>query len=324
MDTLKTRFIASAGEREFGGVNSRTQAPYYLARLQDNLVAPMSQQHVDEYARGSGGELDGKMRALRSSSAMTFNLLGNGPVELNGAHGLPADRYAVEFECQLPTLAGNPRPANLDARLESTNGDSVIYCEMKLAEWILNKAGGLREQYLEPEGYLVPTVAANVFCEVFASLCEGGNRAGGPDERYKIDRRDARSGHDRPSRPERLAPRLVRYDAFQMMKHLLAIYTEASRRAEAAEPLPKRVILLNCVWEMTHPEKLGRYEAKYRKLEAEEHAQYQEFSEAVKPLAQLFADIGIEFDLRYLTFTEMLDSLELKTDHRKALDRYIV
>ena len=126
MDTLKTRFIASAGEREFGGVNSRTQAPYYLARLQDNLVAPMSQQHVDEYARGSGGELDGKMRALRSSSAMTFNLLGNGPVELNGAHGLPEGRYAVEFECQLPTLAGNQRPANLDARLESASGDTVI------------------------------------------------------------------------------------------------------------------------------------------------------------------------------------------------------
>ena len=328
MDTLKTRFIASAGEREFGGVNSRTQAPYYLARLQDNLVAPMSQQHVDEYARGSGGELDGKMRALRSSSAMTFNLLGNGPVELNGAHGLPADRYAVEFECQLPTLAGNPRPANLDARLESTNGDSVIYCEMKLAEWILNKAGGLREQYLEPEGYLVPTVTANVFCEVFASLCdgegEGEGGAGWSSERGKLDKRNARSGHDGPPRPERLAPRLARYDAFQMLKHLLAIYTEASRRAEVAEPLPKRVILLNCVWEMTHPEKLGRYEAKYRKLEAEEHAQYQEFSEAVKPLAQLFADIGIEFDLRYLTFTEMLDSLELKTDHRKALDRYIV
>ena len=118
MDTLKSRYVGTVGDREFGGTRSKAQAPYYLKRLEDNLVMPMSKQHVAEYGRGSGSELDGKMKALRSSSAMTFNLLGNGPVHLNGEYDLPAGTYAVEFEHQLPTLARNPRPANLDAKLE--------------------------------------------------------------------------------------------------------------------------------------------------------------------------------------------------------------
>jgi len=301
MNALKARFTETAGIREFGGVDSEAQAPYYLKRLEDNLVMPMSERHASEYSRGSGGELGGKMKALRSSSAMTFNLFGNGPVRLNGAHGLPEGAYAVEYEHRLPTLAGNPRPANLDARLESEGGGTVIYCEMKLAEWVLGKAGGLRERYLEPGGYLVPEAAATAFREAFASLCGGGAGRGG-----------------------RLAPKLERYDAFQMLKHLLAIYTETIRRAEAEEPLPGRAVLLNCVWEMEHPEKLGRHEGRYRELEAEERAQYREFVEAAGPLSGLFADVGVAFELRYLTFAQMRDCLELEAAHREALERYIV
>ena len=301
MDALKDRYIQTVGERQFGGCDSRSQAPYYLKRLEDNLVMPMDEVHIAEYGRGSGGELDGKMRALRSSSDMTFNLLGNGPVRLNGEGRLPRGTYAVEFEHQLPTLAGNPRPANLDAKLESDGGETVVYCEMKLAEWVLGKASGLRGQYLETGSYLVPAAEASVFREAFSSLCAGGADGSG-----------------------RLAPRLQRYDAFQMLKHLLAIYTEAHRRAEAAEPLPQRIVLLNCVWEMQDPGMLGRYEARYRALEAEEHGQYREFAETVQPVAKLFADRGIDFSVSYISFAEMLGSLELEASHRKALERYIV
>lgn len=301
MDALKSRFLAVAGQREFGGCDSASQAPYYLKCLEDNLIMPMLDCHIAEFSKGSGGELDGKMKALRSSSAMTFNLLGNGPVMLNGQHGLPEGTYAVEFEHQLPTLAGNPHPANLDAKLESEEGETVIYCEMKLAEWILGKSSDLRKQYLGIEGYLVPEAPATAFREAFGSLCMNDVKESG-----------------------KAVSKLTRYDAFQMLKHLLAIYTEAYRKAKAEAQLPSQIILLNCVWEMTNPEKLGRHEAKYRELEAEERAQYRKFSETVKPLASLFAEIGVEFKLKYLTFAEMCDSLELVDAHRKALERYIV
>ena len=81
-------------------------------------------------------------------------------MKLNGRNGLSEGTYAVEYEHQLPTLASNPHPANLDAKLEREDGETVIYCEMKLAEWILNKAGGLRPQYLEAESYLIPEAPA--------------------------------------------------------------------------------------------------------------------------------------------------------------------
>ena len=301
METLKRRYVETVGEREFGGTRSKTQAPYYLKRVEDNLVMPMSEQHVAEYAHGSGGELEGKMKSLRSSSAMTFNLLGNGPVKATGAHGLPAETYSVEFEHQLPTLEGNPHPANLDAKLESENGETVIYCEMKLAEWILNKAGGLRAQYLEAEDYLIPTGSAAAFREVFAALCDDGE-SGSATRKPKLDR----------------------YDAFQMLKHTLAIYTEMHRKTQAGEPSPKQVMLLNCVWEMSNPETLGRYEAKYRALEAEERAQFREFEGAVEPVAKLFVEMGVEFAVRYLSFAKMRDSVDLEAFHRQALERYVV
>ena len=301
METLKRRYVETVGEREFGGTRSKTQAPYYLKRVEDNLVMPMSEQHVAEYAHGSGGELEGKMKSLRSSSAMTFNLLGNSPVKATGAHGLPAETYSVEFEHQLPTLAGNPHPANLDAKLERENGKTVIYCEMKLAEWILNKAGGLRAQYLEAKDYLISTGSAAAFREVFAALCDDGE-SGSATRKPKLDR----------------------YDAFQMLKHTLAIYTEMHRRAQAGEPLPKQIMLLNCVWEMANPEKLARYESKYRALEAQEHEQFRTFMEVAQALPELFASLGVEFAIRYLSFANMRDALELEDAHRRALNRYIV
>lgn len=301
LNALKDRFKETAGTKEFGGCASASQKPYYLARLEDNLVVPMNESHIAEYSRGSGGELDGKMKSLRSSSAMTFNLLGNGPIALYGTHGLPAGTYSVEFEHQLPTLANNPRPANLDAKLEHANASTIIYCEMKLAEWILGKASMLRKQYLEPDSYLIPETPATVFVKAFASLCQGT-----------------------PNDDGTIAPKLSRYDAFQMMKHTLAIYTEMHRRMAAQEPLPKRIILLNCVWEMTNPSTLGRYESTYRARETEEHEQYRVFKKTIMPIVQLFAGLGIGFEAQYLSFEQMRDAMDLSRAHRQALERYIV
>ena len=54
--------------------------PYYLKNLADNLEHPMEHTTEDAYGSGSGNELRVKMRALHSSSALTFNLFGNDAV----------------------------------------------------------------------------------------------------------------------------------------------------------------------------------------------------------------------------------------------------
>lgn len=132
LEAIKEQFIATAGPREFGNGDSRQRRLYYLKKLEDNLVLPMNDVHASEYRDGSGNELDWKMSSIRSSSAMTFNLFGNGPVRL--ANSEFADVYDVQYEFRLPTLRGNPHPANLDAYLIGKNVD--VYCEMKMTEWM--------------------------------------------------------------------------------------------------------------------------------------------------------------------------------------------
>ena len=59
----------------------RSPLQFYLATPDEganrNLVRPMDDRHIEEYGGGAGQELKEKMHALRSSSAMTFNILAN-------------------------------------------------------------------------------------------------------------------------------------------------------------------------------------------------------------------------------------------------------
>jgi len=91
---------------------------------------------------------------------MTFNLLGNENAKVNTMGTLPQGEYKVFYEYQLPTLTGNPNPANLDARLRSVDFRRDIYCEMKMPEWISNGLGTLRGAYLEPD---IPQAEAQTF-----------------------------------------------------------------------------------------------------------------------------------------------------------------
>ena len=149
LSLLKSGYLA-AGERDDFEVHdigpSFSARQFYVTRLEGNLIHSMDTQHGEEYRRGSGSELDDKMRALRSSSAMTFNLLGNGPVNVlwNGSWG----SYEVSYEAQLPTRAIG-LPANLDAVLG--NKEHVIACEMKMLEWLLSKPGVLKSAYRRRE-----------------------------------------------------------------------------------------------------------------------------------------------------------------------------
>lgn len=301
MDAIKARFIEVHGECEFGGTSSVSQAPYYVADLRDNLVIPMSPEHRSEYSQGSGNELDSKMKSLRSSSAMTFNLLGADPVTIRENPIIPAGEYDVTFEYQLPTLASNPNPANLDALLVSGDGETEVYCEMKMAEWILGKAGGLRPAYLDPASYLIPNDAATAYVSVFQSLCADNALSG-----------------------ERIAPKLLRYDAFQMLKHLLAIYSGLIGRFNKDESLPTNVLLVNCVWELENPNVLGKHANKYRQRLSEEHEQYALFAERAKPLTEAFLNLGVNFQLAYMSFREFASCLVLSPDHAQGIQRYLV
>lgn len=301
LDALKHRFIEVIGEREFGGSPSKTQAPYYLKNLADNLVVEMPEKHRREYEAGDGDELEKKMKSLRSSSAMTFNLLGADPVVIIENRFLPSGTYDVQFEYQLPTLSQNPRKANLDALLTTRDGMTEIYCEMKLAEWMLGKATNLRRPYLDMTNYLIPPESASAFVLVFRRLCSET----GPEA-------------------ERIPPKLRRYDAFQMLKHLLAIYSDCHMRKECGKRIPNRVYLANCVWEMTNPSVLGKYEDTYLSILSEERFQFGAFREVILPIYALFEKLDIVFSLVYISFSDFMHARELDGEHARRLQRYIV
>lgn len=259
----------------------------------------MSSQHFVEYNSGSGNELDGKMKALRSSSAMTFNFLGNGPFSFEDDSIVPAGTYSVEFEYQLPTLANNPHPADLDAFLCREDAEVEVYCEMKMLEWLTGQPGSLRYAYLEPENYLIPQEETEAFVRYFREM----------------------SGDDRKLISDgRLPACTTRYDIFQMAKHVLAVYGSLRKRGKLQSG---RVVLVNSVWELDDPSRLGRYEHKYLEMEEAEHEEFGAcFGKSFDDIRGLFGELGIQFEVLYCPATALIDCNP--PERKVALQRYVV
>lgn len=296
-EVIKARLLETQGGLTFGNGESRTRRLYYLRNLEDNLYEPMSDVHRSEYGSGSGGELEWKMSSIRSSSAMTFNLLGNGKATIKG--GDLAGHYDVVYEYQLPTLENNPHPANLDAYLRGNGTD--IYCEMKMLEWLNTPHHALRDAYRLGEGYFLSVEETESFTKMFRRLACVRVCGKGRKSEWLSD---------------------GRYDSLQMAKHLLAIYNRVSLDVNYR---PKRIILLNCVWEMTNPEKLGKYETKYLEMLEEEHDGFSSFRDiAMREIGPLFEAYGIELDIRYISATNLMKLIVLDPAQAKFLARYIV
>ena len=294
LSLLKSDYLAAGGARDFevrDAGPSVSARQFYVKRLEDNLIRPMDARHVEEYRRGSGSELVDKMRALRSSSAMTFNLLGNGPVAVlrDGLRG----SYDVSYEVQLPTRAVGI-PANLDAVL--INGERVVACEMKMLEWLLGKPGALKIAYRRRETYRDER-AANAFLELANTLFDEDGQ-----------------------------PLLPRYDAAQMFKHALALYNSC---AEGKLPTQRHIDLVNVVHEMGEsalrqlpPLSRNHYEDAL----AEEHQGAQRFVEAASELiAPLFETLGFAFSASYVPASDFISMLELDDATRSPLrTRYLL
>lgn len=295
VEAIKRRFEETNGCKEFGGCESEAMSPYYVMHLEDNLVEQMAECHLREYEQGIGIELGEKMRALRSSSAMTFNVLGNKRVNIIDSLLAPKGCYSINYEYQLPTLKGNPNKANLDARLTAENGNTVVYCEMKMAEWMLGWMKMLRVSYLDPDRYLIPREDALVFIDLFNSLVAG-------DPNWKGSRKT----------------RFHRFDALQMAKHLLAIYSNLDRENCRA------VKLVNCIWEVRETSLLAPYERKYETWLATERSEFFEFVRAARPVYDLFEKRGFDLTIDYMPIDRFLACLEKTDEQMQKLARYIL
>lgn len=300
LDQIKQRFLASCGGADFQVSESgagRSARQFYLRGLNDNLVRPMHEKHIAEYSRGSGSELDGKMKALRSSSAMTFNILGNLQCEV--ARGsvseyessplndpFASDSYSIEYEYQLPTLKRG-LPANLDTLLIGDTGD-IVACEMKMLEWLTSTPAKLKNKYLDVENYIHGDMAS-AFVEVAAELNASDS--------------------------------FSRYDFAQMFKHTLALYNAA----RSGKLQTNRIVLLNCVWEPPENYELSDdTNAWLVQCRLKEHTGFDVFKRAMAPLESLFSsDMGIPFEIQYLPADRLISCLDYPLEEQLLLERYL-
>lgn len=301
LSLTKNIFENTVGVRPYQtGSEART---YYLERLDDNLCKPMEEAAKTAYGRGTGNEIaSGKMNALRSSSALTYNLFGNGKANFDPVHSrIGAGSYSVAYEQQYHTLkpSVSGMPANLDAFLYCEDTGEAVACEMKMLEWLLNKPGELRSKYLEPSHYLTEE-AGRVFTAVARELLR-------PEDQ------NAAAADSFPCR-------MLRYDAFQMFKHAVACYTACL--SEEKRKI-RKLTLVNCIWTLPVPEVLEyRHCQRYRQDEACERREFEDFRQVMQPVVKLFGDSGVDFEICLYSFGEFLALMKKKPDEVAYLRRY--
>lgn len=293
---------------------------FYYKNYQDNLIYDMDEVHRIEYGDGSGSELKSKgdkpakMASLVSSSAMTFNILGNHFITMKHDTPFEPGLYSVQYEKQLYTLNKGSSPANLDACLIHDDGKDAIFCEMKMLEW-LGTPGVLKEAYLEQDLYF-DKEAYLVFSSIARTMIDNQKRTS--NEGYKSV--------------------FQKYDAWQMFKHTLAIYNHTSRITkegvnQKAENVTmadqfKRVVLANVVFEMDEAAIADEcLKKQYRKTVTTEREEAKEFIgimlDSKNGLKELFQKhCGIEFDIRYIPVNEFVAYMYKTDAELQALKRY--
>lgn len=296
-------------------LNEKTQLKgreYYFENYQSNLFEDMDVVHRKEYEDGDGGELydtPAKMKSIFSSSAMTFNLLGNGEIRVkkDNKKFVPGI-YEIKYEKKLLTLKRSNKPAHLDAFLQ--NGTNAIFCEMKMLEWIRDTPNSISDSYSNNERYYFKGDALKAFKKLKKSLEEAMSNK----KHFK------------------------HYDAWQMYKHILGIYNMSSDLTKEEIKLPKngdieflpkleKVVLANVIFEppVDAFSDNGQVREEYRKLQEKEHEEFKAFKDCVENsgIIEVFKkDCGFEFSVELLTAAQFMDCFDISDSHKNYLQRY--
>jgi Restriction Endonuclease associating with ARP len=120
----------------------------YAARLEDNLLPGIARSEIEEaFGAGAGQELEGKMRAPWSSSALAVNSFAPWTRDqaLLTLAGISAFTETLAFEAQCPNGVSRI-PPHLDVLLE--RGDEIVGVESKCTEYLTPKTAKVADAYL--------------------------------------------------------------------------------------------------------------------------------------------------------------------------------
>ena len=308
---LKQRFICLNNKNNDDFQSTKegekyTALQFCLKDINDNLIEPMSTDVVNRYNTGDGNELESKMKSIRSSSAMTYNIFGNKKkVLLFGGLNISRGIYNVTFEEQISPLKSG-RKANLDAFLVKDDGTEVVACEMKMMEWFAKNNGELSTSYFDEKKY---RDSGKAFIELAEKI--KGNQ---------VEHIEKKNGTEK----KRIAYKssMKRYDCFQMFKHMLACYNYCMEHKNNI----RKLTLVNCVWELNDDSFIENDDVRneYKEMINEEHKEFKLFKEYAEHLKKLFKDnAGTDFEVIYYSFADFSNMVDLSVKEREYLKRYI-
>lgn len=323
---LECAALESAGHPLNESTQHKNQryAAEYFADYQNNLFGKMSEAHRAQFERGNGGELSdkeypAKMKSIFSSSAMTYNMLGNDEIRAKDNNGIFAPgAYKIEYEKKLFTVRSRKNfPAHLDAFL--LNGTDAIFCEMKMIEWLRDNPGFLKHAYFEDAKSFSDVAGGSDALAAFKALRD---LLCAEMSEFEVD--DEYDPH-----------RFGQYDAWQMYKHILGIYNMSSAvtkneiaacQADDIKMLPKlkKAVLVNVVFEPSAEVFSDHARKTYCDAQAKEHDEFSVFKKCVEKsgiIAVFKKDCGIDFSLELLIAAEFMDCFDLAS-RADYLQRY--
>jgi hypothetical protein len=127
----------------------------YVKNLADNLYEPLKQDSLDDFIRGKGGELESKMLALHSSSALVVNFFHYWRYHdiplLAELMGLSPQCTHLQFERTYPKPAGvgGIRP-HVDIELTGVSKPTAV--ESKFTEPYSRGIKSIRKAYVQTPG----------------------------------------------------------------------------------------------------------------------------------------------------------------------------
>ncbi len=311
---LEREVLATCGHPLNESTRHKNQryAAEYFADWQDNVFGDFFAAHRAQFERGNGNELSdspAKMKSIFSSSAMTYNILGNGEIRAKDSNCFfTQGAYTIEYEKKLLTVrSGKNAPAHLDAFL--LNGTDAIFCEMKMIEWLRDNPGFLKHAYFEDTNFFSDVAEGSDALAAFKALRD---LLCAEMSKFKDD-----NGDD--------PHHFKRYDAWQMYKHILGIYnmSSAATKNEIAAcqtddikmlPKLKKAVLVNVVFEPSaevFSDSVRKAYCDARTVEHEEFSIFKKYVEKSGVIAVFKKDCGIDFSLELLTAAEFMDCFDL-------------
>ncbi|WP_303814681.1 hypothetical protein [Selenomonas ruminantium] len=318
-------------------IKSKEMKPFYYRddERKNNFFYDLKAcEDVKNYGGGAGQELEWKIRAIHSSSAMTYNIFSNNPFDkekhrkVDIKEGkLPKGKYDLEYEKKLPALS-NGSKANLDAFLKSDN--NLIFFEMKMTEWLTGSPGKLSETYVSEieNGHTekIPKEIAELFKKYYSVDKYSKEEKNGSSRKYYY-------------------PITNYFDVFQIIKHILGIYNGFKNDLDITDGKYKKVVLVIGYWTIPSDlmvgekklhdiydkdlgvdfvnrlkKQIGKYVGK-NGIKCEMEKEIREFCDSLKNVKELFfKEKEIDFSVIPMTVEDIVTCLD---DKDKAKRNYL-